>query len=327
MTGEAHRVINFGVLGPVVVRTDDGEVDIGEPRRRAVLGALLLDNGRVVRLDRLIALLWGHHPPATARKAVQVYVSQLRRMLPDVPLETDGDGYLLRCAPEAIDLFVFRDLVARSKQETAPGPKRVLLTEGVQLWRGAAFAGAAEDGLLARVGQSIDEERLAALEDLYEAELRLGNDRNVVHRLQRLALEHPMRERLAGLVMVALHRSGRRSEAALVFPRLRAALVAETGLEPGRALVALHRSILAGEAVMPPPAPSTREDPRRDLVDTIGRLAAANLPALLDIGDGHLRDGDFDRALACYYAARALARDCSDEAGVARATEGINRVV
>src|SRR5687768_7913900 len=133
-------MVTFGVLGPVVARADDREIDIGEPRRRAVLGALLLDNGRVVRLDRLIALLWGHHPPVTARKAVQVYVSQLRRMLHDVPLETDGDGYLLRCPPESIDLFVFRDLVGRAKQETAPAPRRALLSEALGLWRGDALA-------------------------------------------------------------------------------------------------------------------------------------------------------------------------------------------
>lgn len=319
-------MITFAVLGPVVVRGGDGEIDIGEPRRRSVLGALLLEHGRTVRLDRLIALMWGHHPPVTARKAVQVYVSQLRRMLRPISgvcIETEQDGYLLRCPPESVDLAVFRSLVAEAKLETAPAPKRSLLSEAVSLWRGAAFAGAAEDGLLARVAHAIDEERLDALEDLFEAELRLGNDRRVLHDLQRLALEHPLRERLAGLCMVALSRSGRRAEAAEVFPRLRAALVAATGLEPGRALVALHRSILAGEAVMPPPAPSNREDSRRDLLDAIGRLSAANLTSLLDIGDNHLRDGDYDRALACYHAGRALARDVGDEAAVERASRGI----
>jgi hypothetical protein len=261
---------------------------------------------------------------------VQVYVSQLRRTLHDlqgVSLETDGDAYRLTCPPEALDLNVFRELVAQAGQETAPAPRRALLTRAVGLWRGPALADVGDDGLLARVGQSLDQERLSALEDLYEAELRLGNELAVLSDLQALTQEHPLRERLAGLLMVALQRSGRRAEAAEVFPRLRAALVGETGLEPGRILAGLHRSVLAGEAVMPPPAPSQREDPRRDLLDTIGRLAAVNLPALFDIGDRHVRNGDFDRALACFFAGRALARDAGDDAAVQRATHVITGVL
>lgn len=322
-----HPGIVFGVLGPVAVRLPAGVIDVGEPRRRAVLGALLIEHGRAVRLDRLIALMWGNRPPQTARKAVQVYVSQLRRTLhplvDHVCLETDGDAYRLTGPPEHVDLHVFRRLTASAAAETAPAPRRALLKEALQLWRGPALSDVGADGLLARVGQALDEERLGAFEDLYEAELRLGNERTILHDLSTLAHEHPLRERLAGLLMVALHRSGQRIEAAKIFPRLRGWLVAETGLEPGRTLAALHRSILAGEAVMPPPAPSNRDDPRRDLLDSIGRLAASHLPSLLEIGDGHLRNGDYDRALACYHAARALARDTADDPALDRATRGI----
>ena len=321
--------IVFGVLGTVVVRLPSGLVDVGEPRRRAVLGALLVDHGRAVRLDRLIALMWGSRPPQTARKAVQVYVSQLRRSLrglEGVSLDTDGDGYRLTCSPDHLDLHVFHQLASRAAAEIAPGPRRKLLRDALGLWRGPALADVGDDGLLVRVGEGLDEERLSSLEDLYEAELRLGNEREILRELHLLSHEHPLRERLAGLLMVALQRSGRRIEAAAVFPQLRLSLITETGLEPGRALAALHRSILAGEAVLPPPAPSppsNRDGTRRDLLDSIGRLSAVHLPSLLEIADGHLRSGDYDRALACYHAARALARDNADEPAMERATRGV----
>ncbi len=59
---------------------------------------LLLESSRdVVPAERLIDELWGEDPPATAIKALQVHVSQLRRALgPAQPIITRPTGYAIQ---------------------------------------------------------------------------------------------------------------------------------------------------------------------------------------------------------------------------------------
>jgi DNA-binding SARP family transcriptional activator/tetratricopeptide (TPR) repeat protein len=244
----------FGILGSTVVRSSAGEVKVGEPRRRAVLGVLLLDVGHTVPIDRLAALVWEDRRPPTARKALQVYVSQLRRamaVLPDVELVTERDAYRLACPPDAVDLHLFRRLVRVARAEPDPGPRRDTLRRALRLWRGPAFADVGPAGLQHTVVPAIEEERLAALEDLCEVELATGTGTDVIGPLMAAVAEHPLRERMVGLLMTALHRSGRDVEAATAFRTLRRRLVEEGGMEPGPALVELHRAVLANDPLLP----------------------------------------------------------------------------
>ncbi|WP_238007211.1 AfsR/SARP family transcriptional regulator [Dactylosporangium sp. AC04546] len=317
----------FGVLGPVTVWSGEEPVHIGEPRRRAVLGTLLLDVGRATPIHRLLNLVWGAQAPATARKALQGYVSQIRRAigpLPDVTLFTHLDGYRLACQADAVDLHRFRRLVSEAHARSAPSERRTLLEQALALWRGSPFADLAGTGLSAWVAPALAEERMAALDDLFDAELRLGAEARVVGPLRAAVAEHPLRERTAGLLMVALHRCGRSAEAAEMFRQMRRRLIRDTGMEPSAMLAALHRTILAGHPALPPPAhPPATVAAQRDVLDMIGRLSAANLPVLIELGERHLLTGDLDRALACFHAARALARDCGDREHWRQANLGI----
>src|SRR5207249_10890467 len=108
---------------------------LGRPKQRALLALLLLNANRVVPRERLIDELWGEQPPETAVKAVQVYVSQLRKLLPAGMLVTRAPGYLLEVEPEAVDLLRFERLVAAA-HSVDPAPASSLLGDRPGLLRG-----------------------------------------------------------------------------------------------------------------------------------------------------------------------------------------------
>jgi DNA-binding SARP family transcriptional activator/tetratricopeptide (TPR) repeat protein len=266
-----HGIV-FGVLGALVVRAESGPVPIGEPRRRAVLGVLLLDAGRTVAVDRLAALVWGANPPATARKALQVYVSQLRRALAGlsgVELGTDLDGYRLACEPDAVDLHRFRRLVQQARDG---GLRREPLREALALWRGPAFTDVGPGPLRDTVAPALEEERLGALEDLCEADITAGRGIHAIGPLMSAVAEHPLRERMTGLLMTALHQAGRGAEAARIYRALRQRLVDDAGMEPSPRLAELHRAILANDVTAPTDRPTVPARPA-------GPPVAAQLPA------------------------------------------------
>lgn len=315
--GGVRDGVVFGVLGPVLVGTAGGPVSIPEARCRAVLAALLIDVGRTVSVSRLATLVWGQDPPPSMRKAVQVYISRLRRNLAEldgVAIFTDPDGYRLQCPPDRVDLHVFRRTVAEARRHQAPAKRAELLHEAVAQWRGAPFADTGTGGLREWVAPGLEEERLTALEDLFEARLATGEHAQALGPLASLAGEHSLRERLVGLHMVALHQGGQTAAAADAFRVLRRRMRSEIGLEPGVPLVALHRQILTG-------SPSPAEPPAG--ADPFAALFPGSPGRLLAQADGHLRGGDYDRALALYHLVRALARDRGDTAAYERATSGL----
>src|SRR4051794_15600491 len=118
MTGVPLR---FSLLGPLTVTTDGEPAALGGPKQRALLASLLLEPNRVVSSDRLIDAVWGEAPPDTARNTVQVYISQLRKLLPEGALETVPPGYRLAVDPETIDLFEFVRLADEGRSALASG--------------------------------------------------------------------------------------------------------------------------------------------------------------------------------------------------------------
>lgn len=233
--------MRFGILGPLDVRTDTGErVAVGGPRPRALLTILLLNAGRVVGVEQLIAGQYGEEPPAGAANAIQAQVSRLRKHL---PVEFDGVGYRLAIDPLDVDVHRFRRLAADGRRSLASAgfrEARGLLREAVDLWRGPALV-----DLPFRQAQLawLEELRLAALEDLAEAELALPEGTSVAE-LRRLVAAHPLRERLVGLLMRALHAAGRPAEALTVFDETRRSLVEELGADPSPELADIHLGIL-----------------------------------------------------------------------------------
>ncbi|WP_203862480.1 AfsR/SARP family transcriptional regulator [Plantactinospora mayteni] len=212
-----------------------------------MLTVLLVYAGRVVTVDTLSELLWEGRPPVTARKAIQVYASRLRRALTDVPeiaLRGVGHGYRLDLPAEVVDLWRFRDDVRRSGVE--PHAAVVLLDRALSLWRGPALADLAATAPGRRLGAALEEERLRACETRIDAVLSCGGHDRVVAESTRLLADHPLRERLRGQLMVALYRCGRRAEALQVFDEGRRLLADDRGVDPGPELQEIRAAILNG---------------------------------------------------------------------------------
>jgi DNA-binding SARP family transcriptional activator len=235
--------MEFRLLGPLEIRTSDGTLPLGGEKQRALLALLLLNANRVVARDRLVDELWGERPPETAVATIQVYVSRLRKLLPEGTLATRPPGYVLAVEPDAVDLQRFERLVGAAR-DADPARSSELLREALALWRGPPLAEFAEEPFARAAAGRLEELRLAALEQRVEADLELGRHAELVGELEGLVAEHPHRERLHGQLMLALYRAGRQADALAAYRRARAALD-ELGLEPGAALRQLERQILA----------------------------------------------------------------------------------
>lgn len=230
--------MDIRLLGPLEVRDRDGNaIDIGGARLRILLILLALEPGKVVTAGRLIDGIWGDQPPSGAGNALQSLVSRLRRVLPDGVIQARPAGYLLDVEPDDVDCFRFE-----STKEQA-------------LWRGTALSDAGDAPWALSWRARFDEARLAAAE---AGTLDVAD-------LEALVAAHPHRERLAGLLMRALHEQQRTAEALMVFERYRRRLADELGADPSPALAGVHVELLrAGE-------PAVQGNLRTPLTSFVGR--------------------------------------------------------
>src|SRR5215208_2829874 len=272
----------FALLGPLSATLDGAPIALGGQKRRALLAVLLLEPNQVVSRDRLIDALWGEEPPDTARNTVQVYVSQLRKLLPDGTLETAPPGYRLAVDPDSIDVFEFVRLSAEGRGRLAagdPAPASETLTSALELWRGAPLADLAWEPFAQTEVVRLEELRVSALEDRIDADLALGRHGPLVAELERLVAEHPLRERFRAQLMLALYRSGRQADALAVYQRARNTFVDELGIEPSEALRKLERAVLAQD-----PSLDVAKAPRRIPTPTTPLLGREReLAALADV--------------------------------------------
>jgi DNA-binding SARP family transcriptional activator/class 3 adenylate cyclase/tetratricopeptide (TPR) repeat protein len=243
--------VEFRILGPLEVLKDRQRVSLPMGRGRGLLAVLVLRAGEVVSSDRLIDELWGENPPATAANALQNLVSGLRKRLepgrargalPTV-LETQEPGYRLAIDPGQVDANRFRNLLAEAR-EAPVGEKAAMLHGALNLWRGPALADFVYEPFAQAAIAELEELRLTAIEERIDADLAIGRHAEVVAELQGLASEHPLRERLAEQLMLALYRSSRQAEALEVYTTTRRKLVEELGIEPGPGLQQLEGWIL-----------------------------------------------------------------------------------
>ncbi|MCM2393811.1 AfsR/SARP family transcriptional regulator [Streptomyces albipurpureus] len=246
--------MRFRVLGPVSLspRTPSAA------KPRALLATLLVQAGEVVPAHSLIDELWGTEPPRTATTTLQVYVSQLRKVLAegdDAAATTGGllvtrpPGYLLQIPHQEgqFDLPQFERLRSDGRtayQESDFARSSHLLGEALALWAGPALSGIPHGVRLESAAIRLDELRLEVLEQRIVADLRLGRHQELAGELLALANENPLRETLHAHLMVALYRTGRGSDALRVYGRLRHSLVEELGVEPGPTLARLHERVL-----------------------------------------------------------------------------------
>ncbi|MEA2705049.1 MAG: hypothetical protein QOD63_2994, partial [Actinomycetota bacterium] len=174
--------MQYRVLGPLQVDDEGAVLELGRPKQRAVLAVLVVEANGVVSLDRLIDLLWGDGRPARSTASLQVYVSNLRKILepgrepraPSTILLTRAPGYLLRVGPEDIDGARFERMAAEGRRllDTGrPAEARAMLHDALALWRGPARADFAYETYARAEAARLDELRVVALEDGIEAEM------------------------------------------------------------------------------------------------------------------------------------------------------------
>ncbi|MCX5381032.1 AfsR/SARP family transcriptional regulator [Streptomyces sp. NBC_00091] len=282
--------MRFRVLGPLEVDAAGRHAHRVTPRAakmRVVLATLLVRANEIVSVGSLIDELWGEDPPRTATTTLQVYISQLRKLLhaadPDAGrdgLVTRPPGYLMRLDPDRLDLTAFEDLHARGRaamaRQDAPAAAD-LQRRALALWRGPLLSDTPHGALLDSTAIRLGELRTAALEQRIRADLQLGRHHDLVGELQALATELPMREEFHAHLMVALYRTGRQADALEAFARLRRTLVDELAIEPGPPLQQLHGRILAGDTALQRPSGAVpdRADAARSAATAGGRATAA----------------------------------------------------
>ena len=228
---------------------DDGVLaDVPGARLRGLLIALALEPGHALPKATLVDWIWGERPPSDAANALQRLVSRLRKALPEGSVEGRTDGYRLRVEPDAVDAVRFEHLVGQARNDEDPRQAQ-LLREALTLWRGAAMqdVGLPDSAAFDAAVTRLEELRLTAMEDWFDAEISLGRGVELITELTGLVAAHPLRERLVAAQMRVLAATGRDTEALLVYQRTREALADALGVDPSPELSALHVALLRGE--------------------------------------------------------------------------------
>jgi DNA-binding SARP family transcriptional activator/tetratricopeptide (TPR) repeat protein len=243
--------LRYQVLGPVELFDEDGPVRLGGRKQRTVLALLLSNANRVVPERLFFAMMWDDDPPASVRGQLQMYVSQLRKLIGAPVIIRRPPGYVIQVRAGELDLEVFEERVRQARADREAGLTEVAaegLGAALALWRGPALGGVTQQ-LLDREGPKLSDRRLGVLEEYFDAQLAAGRHERIMAEVRAATEESPLRERFQAQLMLALHRLGRRAEAVEVYETTRSRLVAEKGVEPGQLLRDTRRLLRDGEPV------------------------------------------------------------------------------
>lgn len=235
----------YRLLGPVEARIDGCPVPLAGARQRLVLAMLLLGAGQLVPASRLVDEVWGESLPLDPPGALRTQVSRLRHALgpAGAAIAAVGGGYRLSLRRDQLDAARFEDaltMAARAPDEEALR----MLDDALSLWRGPALAEFADRPFARPEAVRLDELRVSAQERRAELLLSLGSPADAIPSLQAVVAEHPERERARGLLMQALYRDGRHTDALAAFGSWRRYLAEELGLDPSPALRRMEQDIL-----------------------------------------------------------------------------------
>jgi DNA-binding SARP family transcriptional activator len=288
------ELVEFGVLGPLVVRCGGVVVPLRRGRQRALLAALLVEANRVVPVGGIAEVLWGAAAPPSAPVAIRNYVRRLREALGEAGrgrVVTQPRGYLIGVGEGELDLARFEGLLGLARVAVREDRWEVAAERAqaaLGLWRGEPLADVESEVLAVREVPRLAELRLQAAEISIDASLRLGGHAGVVAELQRLVAAHPLREHLHALLMLALYRCGRQADALAAFRRVRRVLVEELAAEPGAELQVLHRQMLAADPVLDLPGAAAEAGgwPERASAAVGGGVAAGVPPRQLPAAAG-----------------------------------------
>jgi predicted ATPase/DNA-binding SARP family transcriptional activator len=257
--GEVTMAVwGYGLLGPVEVRVNGGTIEFAGARQRLILAMLLLAANQQVPAGRLVDELWGEALPRDPAGALRTQISRLRRALGPAgeSLITVEGGYRLHVQRAQLDATRFEDALAEAA--TAPaGPALGILDRALGLWRGPALGEFAGRPFAQPEALRLDELRVAARERQAELLMATGCPADAVAALQAVVAEHPERERARGLLMQALYRSGRHTDALATFRSWRQHLSEDLGLDPSPALERIEQDILRHAL----PSPDSRPEP------------------------------------------------------------------
>jgi DNA-binding SARP family transcriptional activator len=300
--------LEIRILGPLEALVDGTPVRLGGRRQRAVFAILVAQANEVVSVERLIDGVWGEAPPETAANVLQGYVSGLRKVLGRDTIATRGRGYVVAVADGTLDLDSFERHAATGMAEQSTGraaESSAAFAAALALWRGPALSDLADLPGVRPIAARLDELRLVALERRLESDLDCGRHAEAAAELEALISDHPLRERLRALRMLALYRSGRQAEALDAFRAARTALVDELGIEPHAELHELERAILRQDASLAQPERRLAGPPapRRTLL--AAALTAGALPLLAQIAAPLARRDGGELVLAATVASAA----------------------
>jgi DNA-binding SARP family transcriptional activator len=245
------------LFGGVELLVRGSPVVLGPAKQRTLFAVLALSAPGVVPIESLVERIWDDRVPAHARDVVYSYVSRLRNLLPGcaagVGIERGDGGYRLAVPNDALDLCRFRGLVDQARRLPAvrDAERVALLCRALDLCRGTPLAGLS-GGWVVGVRDALERQRLAAVTDRIDAQLRLGRHLTVLDELAALVAANRLDERLVGQLMVALEYAGQHAAALHEYAQARAYIVETLGDEPGPVLRDLHTRLLRGQ--MPDPA-------------------------------------------------------------------------
>lgn len=243
-------MVKFHALGSVSITDDDRELAVGGPRQRRLLAVLLVHRNSVVSTDRLAEVVFAGEPTPAASTTLRSYVARVRRVIDGADgseVVTQAPGYRLQLPDDAFDVARFESMVDEARGLSARGDgigAALVLRRALGEWHGDAYAEFADEEWAQPEAQRLGELRLAAQEELFDAELTCGRAADLVPEIESLARQHPLRERIWSLLMLALYRAGRQADALRAFQEHRTAMVEELGLNPGPLLRQLEERIL-----------------------------------------------------------------------------------
>jgi DNA-binding SARP family transcriptional activator len=247
------------LLGPLRITNEGTLVRVTAAKQRSLLAALAVRAGDVVSADSLAEAIWDSAPPVSWQVTLRNYVKRLRNALgadAGSRVFTSPPGYVLQANRSEIDLLAFEELARAGLAAATAGnwlQASVKLSAAEALWQGTPFADIPSQKIRDEQVPYLEELRLAALETRIDAQIRLSQfaAADVIPELRRLTARHPARERLRGLLMLALYRTGRQADALTVFRETWQFSVNELGVEPGPGIKDLHQRILAADPGLP----------------------------------------------------------------------------
>ncbi len=248
--------MQFRILGTLDAEVDGGPIELGPPKQRALLAVLLLHLREVVPTERLIELVWGEGAPRTAAHSVQIYVSDLRKVLGPhgASILTKPPGYVLDADPASVDARRFEREVDAALAEIAEGSLSAgadRLRGALELWRGPALSEFVYEQFAQSDIRRLEERRRLAIEELARVELELGRGRLLIPQLEELIGRNPLAEEPRRLHMLALYSAGRQADALRSFQTYRRLLGDELGIAPSGQLQRLEEQILLQDPSLP----------------------------------------------------------------------------